>query len=147
MNTYGVAIKPVQEAPLKEIDFIRISIEAGVEGDWKKRSPVSHRQITVISLEQWNEACGELGISLSWSDRRSQICITGYSFSYKDVGKKIKFGGGVILEITGETTPCDRMDKVSEGLKAALTPEWRGGVTCRVIKGGTVFKGEDCYIE
>jgi MOSC domain-containing protein YiiM len=35
------------------------------------------------------------------------------------------------------------MDKQHEGLRKALTPEWRGGVACRVLRGGDVAVGDD----
>ena len=51
--------------------------------------------------------------------------------------------GNVILEITGETTPCQLMDENYPGLQKALEPNWNGGVTCRVIKGGEIKKGDN----
>ena len=47
-----------------------------------------------------------------------------------------------MLEITYPTTPCKRMDEAREGLMRALYPEWRGGVTCRVLEGGCVSLGD-----
>jgi len=49
--------------------------------------------------------------------------------------------GDVILEITGETIPCKHMDEAFQGLKDTLTPSWRGGITCKVIKEGTIRLG------
>jgi len=49
---------------------------------------------------------------------------------------------GIILEITGETKPCERMEEQHVGLLEALKPEWRGGVTCKVIKGGRLRIGD-----
>lgn len=51
------------------------------------------------------------------------------------VGTKLRFGHDVILEITGITAPCKRMDEAHQGLKDALHG-LRGGLTCRVIQGG-----------
>jgi MOSC domain-containing protein YiiM len=44
--------------------------------------------------------------------------------------------------VTGETDPCRRMEALHTGLFAALAKEWRGGVTCRVVKGGLLTVGE-----
>ena len=49
--------------------------------------------------------------------------------------------GDALLEITGETDPCARMEQVHKGLFQALARHWRGGVTCRVLKGGELLKG------
>ena len=42
-----------------------------------------------------------------------------------------------------ETDPCSRMDEQHAGLRDALTPDWRGGVCCRVIAGGNVAVGDE----
>ena len=55
--------------------------------------------------------------------------------------------GTVELLVTGETEPCSRMDEVVSGLRAALTPDWRGGVTCRVVSGGEIKLGESMTME
>jgi MOSC domain-containing protein YiiM len=45
------------------------------------------------------------------------------------------------FEVTGETDPCPRMDDAAPGLKDAMIPDWRGGVTCRVIESGHLSVG------
>ena len=50
--------------------------------------------------------------------------------------------GPVVLEITYPTTPCKRMDEARDGLMGAIYPDWRGGVTCRVLEGGRVAIGD-----
>jgi len=48
----------------------------------------------------------------------------------------------VVLEVTEEATPCRVMEAAQRGLYAALTPEWRGGVCCRVRSEGSVSLGD-----
>jgi MOSC domain-containing protein YiiM len=50
--------------------------------------------------------------------------------------------GEVELQITMETRPCHLMDRAHEGLRAALRPEWRGGVCCVVRRGGAIKLGD-----
>jgi MOSC domain-containing protein YiiM len=38
------------------------------------------------------------------------------------------------------------MEKARTGLKAALTPDWRGGVCCNVVSGGNVRVGDPVFI-
>jgi MOSC domain-containing protein YiiM len=54
--------------------------------------------------------------------------------------------GDAVLEVTGETDPCERMEEAQAGLFQALAPEWRGGVTCRVIANGTIHVGMDIQL-
>jgi MOSC domain-containing protein YiiM len=39
------------------------------------------------------------------------------------------------------------MEAAHRGLRRALTPEWRGGVTCRVLKGGMIRVGDAVEVQ
>jgi len=61
------------------------------------------------------------------------------------IGSQVQIGN-VLLEITKETDPCSRMDALQPGLKAALTPDWRGGARCKVLRKGLVSIGDKVTI-
>ena len=146
----GLAIKKVAKEPMELEDSAEVTIQAGIVGDCRGTPSVpgkTKRQITVLSEEQWTEASKEVGKEIPWETRRANILIQGLKFGSNDVGKKLHLGSKVILEITGETTPCKRMDEACPGLESALEQDWRGGVTCRVIKGGTISNGDDVHLE
>ncbi len=144
MFIYGIAVKRQRKDPLELVEQVSITERDGIVGDCRGGGGVlRRRQVTVISLEQWEEACREIGKELPFSSRRAGICVSGYSFGPQDKGKKIYLGsGGVVLEITGETKPCSRMDEITPGLRKALEPNWRGGATCRVIYGGDLMQNQ-----
>ena len=73
--------------------------------------------------------------------RRANLLIDGVEFDASFVGKRVRIGEAE-LEITEETDPCSRMDAQHAGLTAALEPEWRGGVCCKVLKGGDIQIGD-----
>jgi len=56
-------------------------------------------------------------------------------------GARLRIGGAV-LEVSCETDPCERMDSQHPGLREALTPDWRGGVSCRVLEAGEIATGD-----
>ena len=115
----------------------------GVDGD--HRGQLRHRQVTVITREGWEAACAELGQQLPWTTRRANILVEGLALA-EATGRTIRIGE-VALTITGETDPCSRMEEQVPGLRDALTPEWRGGVTCDVAHGGEVAVGHGALLE
>ncbi len=140
MIVYSIARKPQKGGVMVPVTIAHVSKEYGIFGDCRGTGgSTKKRQLTVISLEQWHEACDELGRSFNPHTRRANLCVSGHLFGPEDLGKHLVFlKGGLVLEITGETKPCDRMDQILHGLREALSKNWRGGVTCRVIHDGHV---------
>ena len=62
------------------------------------------------------------------------------------VGTGVRVGEGVVIEITGECDPRGRMDALHEGLRAALTPDWRGGFVGRVVDDGEIAIGDEIRV-
>ncbi|MDH5473673.1 MAG: hypothetical protein OEY87_06620 [Gammaproteobacteria bacterium] len=133
----GIAIKPQGETEMKLFDHAVLTVDSGVAGD--SRGKPGPRQVTVLSLSAWNEACQELGVDLEWVNRRANLLVNDLPL-YQSKGCYISLGNA-LLEITGETDPCARMEKVHHGLFNALAKNWRGGVTCRVLRGDNLIKG------
>lgn len=98
------------------------------------------RQITLLSLEDWKEVCQIVG-PIDPKKRRANLLISGLDLK-ESVGRTIRVGT-VDIYIEGETTPCRLMDETRDGLKNALSPDWRGGVYGRVLCGGLILVGSD----
>lgn len=142
----GIAVKRVIRGPMELVSRSMVFIDYGLGDDCRGDGGSDRsRQITLISYQQWEKACEELWATprtMSWVLRRANICLREHTFSEEDVDRYLHIGQSVILEITGETAPCNRMDEIREGLKLALTPDCRGGVTARVIQGGLITKDD-----
>lgn len=134
----GIARCAKTRAPMERLESAAVTVEAGVEGD--RRGALRGRQVTVLTQEGWQAACADVGDELPWTTRRANMLLEGLALAEK-VGKTIRIGD-VALLITGETDPCERMEEQVAGLRAALAPEWRGGVTCRVTAGGSIAVGD-----
>ncbi|NKF51855.1 MOSC domain-containing protein [Shewanella sp. WXL01] len=132
----GIAYKDKKRGPMHELDSVKVTLESGVANDIFGRP--GKRQVTLLSSAQWQQACSEIAQDLNWLTRRANLLVDGYQFSAADVGKTVHIGAQLQLEITGETDPCAKMEQAVAGLEAALTPEWRGGVTAKVVNAGEI---------
>jgi MOSC domain-containing protein YiiM len=118
-----------------------ISVGAGVEGDFKGlKHP--RRGVTVLAREAWEAALADLGDAddLDWTARRANLLVEGVALP-RAIGGVVRIGP-VVIEVTYPTTPCRRMDEAKPGLLRALYPDWRGGITARVLEGGHVKLGD-----
>jgi MOSC domain-containing protein YiiM len=140
----SIAYKTVKRGPMEEVMSANVTLEKGVEHDILGRP--GKRQVTVLSKQQWSKACNEINTQLLWLTRRANILISGHEFSAADVGKIIQIGDDLRLLITGETDPCRKMEQSHPGLESALTPEWRGGVTCKVLQTGLIYQNDKIVI-
>lgn len=134
----GIAYKTTSRAEMITKDSVFVSLENGVQGDL--RGKAGKRQLTILSEEAFLEACLQLGTSLDWTIRRANLLVNGIELE-QTTGKKLRIGD-LLLEITGETEPCFRMDEQFEGLKDALMPNWRGGVTAKVLSEAHIQTGD-----
>ena len=142
----GIAWRPERRAPMQTADSIDISLEAGVVGD-HKGAKFKRRAVTILAREDWEAALADLGGevgALDWTARRANLLIEGVRLP-RAIGATLRVGP-VLLEVTYPTTPCARMDEARAGLRKALHPAWRGGVTCKVLEGGRVTVGDDVII-
>jgi len=124
---------------MQVIDSAQITVANGILGDF--RGTQQQRQITILSESAWRKACAEIDADLPWTTRRANLLVDEVEFSASYVGKTVRIGD-VELMVTRETDPCSNMDAQHQGLTAALTPDWRGGICCNVIKPGEIKIGD-----
>lgn len=155
----GIAVKPEPRQPMQTRHSAVLSPAQGLHGDC--RGKPGRRQITLMSQAAWAVACQALAATgtadlfadrelfddterfdeagLPWLTRRANLLVDELPL-YQSIGAHIVLGEAV-LEVTGETDPCQRMEAACPGLFDALRPDWRGGVTCRVLRGGEIAVG------
>ena len=144
----GIARHGAPRGPIEAIDRVRVTVEGGLDGDHRgqRRGEKSHRQVSLIERADWDAAMTELGASLDWSVRRVNLLVDGIDLP-QIPGVIFRIGPDVRLEMTVECDPCSRMEEIMPGLKAALTPDWRGGILSRVLAGGEIGVGDEIIIE
>ena len=133
----AIWLKRAHRGPMDEVPEATLVKDKGLVGDV---TTSRRRQITVIEREAWDAAMKQLGGNASPVGRRANLMVSGVKLA--DTRGQILTIGGVRLAIGGETTPCERMDEYLPGLRAAMKPDWRGGVFAQVLDDGIVTVGD-----
>ncbi len=134
---------------MESIDHAEVSLDGGIAGDFRgarKPGGLGRRQVTLMEAGDWDAAMTQVGRTIPWFERRANLLVEGLDLP-QTAGVRLSIGADVVLEITRETDPCERMEALAPGLRAALTPDWRGGACTRVLAGGRIAVGDLIRIE
>ena len=148
----GIARHDRPRGAMETVRRAAVTCAAGVEGDCRgkpKSGKAPRRQISLIEAESWSAALAELGAELGddvpWQERRANLLVEGIRLP-REAGRVIAIGPDLRIETTMECDPCSRMEELRPGLKAALMPDWRGGVLGTVIADGEIAVGDDVRV-
>jgi MOSC domain-containing protein YiiM len=145
----GIARHAFPKAPMELVEAVEVTVDGGIHGDFRgavKPGGRGRRQVTLIERDDWDAAMAEVGHTIPWQERRANLLIEGLDLPQVP-GVRLRIGSDVVVEVTRETDPCERMEALAPGLRAALTPDWRGGVCTRVKQGGHIALGDEIRIE
>src|SRR6187551_3460427 len=145
----GIARHDRPKGPMETVDHVAVTAAEGVHGDFRgglaATKPGRKRQVSLIEAECVTAAMAEAGAVLDWSDCRRNLLVQGLRLP-REEGLRVQIGDSLVLEIACECDPCERMDALHEGLRAAMTSDWRGGFLGRVIEDGQVAIGDPIRI-
>jgi len=150
----GIARHDRPHGPIETLGRVAVTAAEGVHGDIRgavaSTKRTRKRQVSLIEAESWAAALDDLGLAghdrLPWHARRANLLVEGLRLP-REAGKVIVIGATLRIEIMVETDPCERMDALVQGLRAALTPDWRGGLCGRVLTDGEIAVGDEVRIE
>jgi MOSC domain-containing protein YiiM len=145
----GIARHDRPLGPMEVLDSAELTAGQGVTGDFRgtrKAGSTGQNGVVLIEVGDWAAANSECGASVPWYERRANLLVDGLDLP-QQAGARLRIGGEVLIEITQECAPCERMEALHPGLRAALEPDWRAGARARVLRGGAICVGDEIRIE
>lgn len=120
-------------------ELVEVSEESGLVGDhYSGRS--GKRQVTLIQQEHLEVVAKLLGREeLPLELTRRNLLVSGINLLAFN-GQRFRIGE-VVLEMTGHCHPCSRMEELL-GPGGYNAMRGHGGITARIIRGGTIRKGD-----
>ena len=141
MGTTGrldrIWIKRFHHGPMDAVERAALRAGRGLIGNANQGG---RRQVTLIARGTWDRVNEALADDVDPALRRANVLISGIELA-RTRGRVLRLGA-CRLRINGETRPCERMDEAWPGLRAALEPEWRGGVYAEVLDDGEIAVGD-----
>ena len=130
-----IGLRVSRRAPLHVVESALALAGAGLDGDHYSRKDGS-RQVTLIQAESLRAIASHLGLDeVSPGGLRRNIVTSGINLNaLKDRRFRI---GDAVLEASGECHPCSRMEETF-GVGGYNAVRGFGGITARVIEGGTI---------
>ena len=134
---------------METVDRAELIEGQGVAGDFRgtrKAGSTGQNGVVLIEAGDWAAALEDCGADVPWYERRANLLVEQLDVPQQP-GTRLRIGQEVLIEITQECAPCERMEGLHEGLRAALSPDWRAGARARVLRGGAVAVGDAIRIE
>jgi MOSC domain-containing protein YiiM len=133
----AIWVKRFKGGPMDPAPRASVTAGKGIAGNANQGGK---RQVTIIAGEVFDALREELGPAVDPAMRRANLMVRGIGLAGTR-GRTLAVGG-VKVRIHGETRPCEQMDEALPGLRAALGPDWRGGVFGEVLDDGEIAVGD-----
>lgn len=150
-----IYLRPARGAPCIETNQALAIAGQGLAGDratayLSRQSDGSKRQVTLIQAEHLSVIEQFLKRPIDAKLLRRNLVISGINLIatkslFKDQVMQLNIGG-IVLHISGPCEPCSKME-TTFGQGAYNAIRGHGGMTARIIKGGTITTGDSVWCE
>lgn len=153
----AVLLRPSRRVEVEEVDAAVAITDRGLAGDRKTARPAGpagggKRQVTLIQAEHLPVIAALMGRpDVPPALLRRNLVISGINLLaarslFRDEVLHLRIGAEVVLELSGPCEPCSRMEEVL-GPGGYNAMRGHGGVTARVVEGGTLRRGDAVVCE
>jgi MOSC domain-containing protein YiiM len=130
-------IKRARGGPMDSVANADLVAGRGIVGNANQGG---RRHVTIVDERGWSDAQRDVGVDVDPSARRANVLVRGLDLE-NSRGKLLRLGSALI-RLYGETRPCELMDEMQPGLRAALRPHWRAGAYGEILESGTIRVGD-----
>ncbi|GAX62024.1 hypothetical protein SCALIN_C28_0226 [Candidatus Scalindua japonica] len=124
-------------------NHVAVRSNFGIVGDYRSDT-FQIGQITLVETEVIDEMSRELGYEVPAGASRRQIVVKGIKLN-ELITKNLRIGQ-ILVYVEEKCNPCNNMEK-KIGLGARDAMNDKGGIRCRVIKGGQLCVGDKITVE
>ena len=115
----------------------------GIAGDYRS-DKFQIGQITLIEAEAIDTMVRKLGYDIPVGASRRQIIVKDIELN-ELIGQNLRIGQ-ILVRVEDKCNPCKNMEtKIGPGAKDAMND--KGGIRCRIIKGGELYVSDKITVE
>lgn len=135
-----IGVRPERRRPMQAVEEAQLDPAYGLAGDHYQSRASQLRQVTSIQSEHLAAIASYVGMDRIDPERlRRNIVVSGLNLLALR-GRHFRLGSAILLG-TGPCHPCSRMEEIL-GIGGYNAVRGHGGITARVIDGGTVRPGD-----
>jgi len=133
---YKISIAPEKGMQKTNIEDAELQKDFGIIGD---AHAGSGRQVSLLPFESFEKVKNDI-VEINPGDFAENITTTGINFDSVAVGKRIKIGDTIELEVTQIGKECHHGCYIREAVGDCIMP--REGIFAKVLHGGSMKIGD-----
>lgn len=135
-----IGVRPERKAELIRSTSAELIAEYGIRGDHYETRHNGARQVTLIASEDIAAIASFIGRETVAPELLRRNFVTRGINLAALKGRSLRIGD-TVLEVSGDCAPCSRMEDIL-GVGGYNAVRGRGGLTARILAGGTVRIGD-----